>query len=95
MGLNICVYDKNGYELPNSEWDFIRQGHDVYFPDLINWYNVETGPKNGDWELEFCFRPTDILRIREDLKKNNWDDRARYEKLLDMVEKKGCWIEFC
>ena len=92
MGIHICVYDKDGNELPVSEWDYIRQGHDRQFPDLIQWDNTERGPKDNS-KLEDCFRPKDISRIRTELHALGWNDCARYDKLLDLLER-GCWVYF-
>lgn len=86
MGIHISVVDKNGSDVPG--WDWIRQPHDREFPDLINWEQV-TEASGG----LSSFRPLNIPELREKIDATDWENKSRYHKLLDFVER-GEWIHF-
>jgi hypothetical protein len=87
VGIHICLM-KDGEDL--NGWDYIRQGHDRDFPDLINWDEVEF--KDQDFD---CWRPKDIGELKTRINNTRWEDKGRYLHLVSLVEDNpDYWIYF-
>ena len=84
MGIHLCIYDKNGKELPEEKWDSIRHNNDENFIRLINNEKIENNNKDSS-----LFRPTDISRIRNDLNNLKWGNVEMFYKLLNLLENRN------
>ena len=89
MGINICVFDSNFKELPDSEWDPLRHGHDREFNHLLCTTDcvVHESHVNHHFDSNHEFiRPSDPDKLREIIKGLNWEDYSRYDRLLTLCE---------
>lgn len=88
MGLHICLMDKDSTD--HEDWDYIRQGNDRIFPDLIDYDDIIEPPKPDNY-FEYSstnmFRPKDTNKIRN---KINTDKRIEYKErylyLMDLID---------
>ena len=81
MAINICLYREDGKDHP--DWDFLRQGNDRNFPNLIDWDKTVT--MLGRWGDE-GFRPTDLEALKERILQTGWPDKDRYLHLVKILE---------
>lgn len=88
MGLHISCL-KNNDDHPN--WDFLRQGHDSEFADLIDFDKKYYKNENEKYE----WRPTNISELRHKVEQSGWKNKERYLHLLDILEQDpDVWLYF-
>ena len=86
----IYLYQKNGTWHPEWEPDGCSES-DLVFATIFGFGEGYAG-RNED--LRGCVKPPNIPELRENINTTDMDNKDRYYKLLDLVEKEGCWICF-
>ena len=97
MGLHICLESSVG---GHPDWDYLRQGHDNEFVELLNGLAPKGHPEAKGFEMgyeitsyEHHKRPESIAALRSLILKMCWYDVDRYIQLCDLLEAdENCWI---
>lgn len=88
MGLHICCLKNND---DHPDWDYIRQGSDRQFPDIVSFDKTYYKDDRDKYE----WRPTNIPELRQKIEATDWEDKARYLHLLDILEQDtDTWLYF-